>query len=156
MSSTEQPATHVRRVLVVLATAAAVVLGICAPASALFGDRATLPTMTAETHTVIAPTQVEAKPICTTTVDPSTGATTTRMTLKIEWWRSTSPRVTGYLITAHPKNGTPYEFTRTGSTDEAYLVADDALVAAEPRFTVTTLTAYGWTKTSAMTSVPRC
>jgi hypothetical protein len=146
----------VRRLLAVLGTAVILVVLTGHPASARFADSVTLASPTVGTHTVVAPAQVEAKPICTTTVDPTTGASTTVMTLKIEWWQSTSPRVTGYAITAYPTGGTAYELMRTGPTDETYVVADQGLIASQPRFTVTTLTAYGWTKTSSMTAVPRC
>ena len=146
----------VRRLLAVLGTAVVLVVGTGIPASAGFADTTPLASMTAATLTVAPPTQVEALPICTTTVDNRGQSTTVMTSLKIEWWQSTAPRVTGYLITAYPTGGTSYELMRTGATDETYLVTDQALVDSKPRFTVTTLTAYGWTKTSSMTGIPTC
>jgi hypothetical protein len=112
-------------------------------------------TTTIGTATIAPPTQVEAKAICTTTVDPVTLATTTTTQVKIEWWRSTSPRVTGYRVTAHPAGGSPYTLITTGSTDEVFL-PDTDLLASNLRISVTSLTSSTWTAESAKTPVQKC
>jgi hypothetical protein len=137
--------TTARRVLTVLALTLGVVVGSSIPASASFGDTAALSSMAVHTALIAAPTQVEAKLLCTTTP----------RTLKIEWWRSGSRGVTCYLITVHPTSGAPYQIL-TGPTDETYVTADDALISANPSFTITTLTSYGWTATSAKVGITQC
>jgi hypothetical protein len=143
----------IRRGLLVLGLTVAVTLGTAgstAPAQATFADSAAVST-TISTGTVAAPTRVEAKWVCTTTPE---GTTTTEV--KIEWWRSTSPGVTGYLITVHEADGSSYELARVGPTDEIYYHADEQLYAAQPDFSVTTLTSYGWTAQSLMAEVSTC
>jgi hypothetical protein len=137
--------TTAQRLLTTLGLALAVVIGTSIPASASFGDTAALPSMAVGTAMIAAPTQVEAKLLCTTTP----------RTLKVEWWRSASRGVTGYLITVHPTSGAPYQLA-TGVTDETYLTADDALISSNPSFTITTLTSYGWTATSAKVGITQC
>jgi hypothetical protein len=148
--------TTVKRLLTTLGVGLTIVLVTGVPALATFADSAALASMTISTATVAAPTQVEAKLLCTTTVDPTTGTSTTTRTLKIEWWRSTSPGVTGYAVTAYPRGGPPYQLVVTGPTDEAYVSADEELISSDPRFTVTTLTSYGWTATSPKVGMSGC
>jgi hypothetical protein len=143
----------IRRGATVLALTTTVLIataGTRAPAQATFADSAAVST-TISTGTVAAPTQVEAKWLCTTTTE---GTTTTEV--KIEWWRSTSRGVTGYLITVHEVDGSSYELARVGPTDEIYYHADEQLYAAQPDFSVTTLTSYGWTAQSLMAEVSTC
>jgi hypothetical protein len=137
----------IRRGLLVLGLPVAVAVATVAstaPAQATFADSAAVST-TISTGTVAAPTRVEAKWVCTTTTE-----------VKIEWWRSTSPGVTGYLITVHQADGSSYELARVGPTDEIYYHADEQLYAAQPDFSVTTLTSYGWTAQSLMAEVSTC
>ena len=65
-----------RRALTLIGLTAAVLIGGSIPASATFSEAVTVST-TVGTATIAPPTQVEAKNICTTTVDPVTQATTT-------------------------------------------------------------------------------
>ena len=144
-----------RRILTLIGLTVAVIAGASLPASATYADTAAVSTAVT-TATVAAPTQVEAIATCTTTYDPVTLTSTTSVSLKVEWWRSTSRGVIGYVITAHPAAGPSYEFARTGDTDERSSLEKQALLNSKPRFTVTTLTSYGWTAVSAQTPVLSC
>lgn len=146
-----------RRILVMAGMVLAVMVGTTIPAAATFTDSVALPTMSISTLTVQAPTQVEVKGHCTSTVDPLTGALTTTVLAKVEWWRSSSRGVTGYRVTAHLNNGTSYVMaTSDASADETFGTADAGYLTYQPRFTVTTLTSYGWTAQSAMSNVLAC
>jgi hypothetical protein len=146
-----------RRALVLAGMVLAVMIGTGIPASATFADSAAIPTMSVTTGTVAAPIQQEAIGWCTTTVDPVTGVATTTVHAKIEWWRSASPRVTGYRVTAHLNDGTSYVMATTDATaDEVFGNPPHAYLQYQPRFTVTTLTAYGWTAESARSNVLTC
>ena len=82
--------TTTRRILVLITMVAGVLFASGAAAQASYTDTAkvTATPTSITTATVAAPTQVEAKAMCTTTVDPVTGAATTTVTAKIEWWHS--------------------------------------------------------------------
>ena len=108
--------------LTLIGLTAAVLIGGSIPASATFSEAVTISTTTG-TATITPPTQVEAKNLCTTTVDPVTQATTTTTQLKVEWWQSTSPRTTGYRVTVHPA-GAAYALAVTGPTDEVFLTRE--------------------------------
>ena len=149
--------TTTRRILVLAGTVLAIMLGTSVSATAGFADSAALPSMSVTTGTVQAPTQVEAIGSCTTTVDPVTGVVTTTVNAKIEWWRSASPRVTGYRVTAHLNDGTSHVLTTTGaSADQVFSSAPQSYLQYQPRFTVTTLTAYGWTAQSVKSNILSC
>src|SRR5687768_12865171 len=107
-----------RRALTLAGLTAAVLIGTSIPASATFSEAVAIST-TVGTATITPPTGLEAKQLCTTTVDPITLAPTTTVTdLKIEWWESTSPRTTGYRVTVHPAGGAAYTLATTGRTNE--------------------------------------
>ena len=146
-----------RRILVMAGMVLAVMVGTTIPASATFADSVALPTTSISTLTVQAPTQVEVRGYCTSTVDPLTGAVTTTVHAKVEWWRSSSPGVTGYRVTAHLNNGTSSVMATTdASADETFGAVDADYLTYQPRFTVTTLTSYGWTAQSATSNVLTC
>jgi hypothetical protein len=147
-----------RRLAVLAGTVLAMMVGSSLPASATYADSVSLTgsPMSIATGTVAAPTQVEAKPTCTTTYDPLTGTSTTSATIKIEWWQSGSRGVSGYLIMVYPAGKPAYELTRTGRTDEVFEIADQQLLDSKPRFSVTTLTSYGWTAESTRTATVIC
>jgi hypothetical protein len=146
--------TRTRRIANLLGLTVAMLTGGMLPASATFSDSVAL-TTTVGTATIAPPTQVEAKSICTTTVDPVTLRSTTTVQVKIEWWRSTSPRVTGYRVTAYPAGGSPYTLTVTGPTDEV-AVYDSNVLASNSRITVTSLTQSTWTAESGKSPVLPC
>jgi hypothetical protein len=143
-----------RRVLALIGLTVAALIGSM-PASATFSESVAV-TTTIGTATIAPPTQVEARAVCTTTVDPVTQTTTTTTQVKIEWWRSTSPRVTGYRVTAHPAGGSPYTLATTGPTDEIFLFDNPDLLAPNLRISVTTLVGATWTAESVKTLVQKC
>jgi hypothetical protein len=76
----------------------------------------------------------------------------------VEWQRSLTTRgVTGYRVTAHLSNGTTTVMAQTDAgTFEVYGSSPQANLAYSPRFSVTTLTSYGWTAESAKSAVLSC
>jgi hypothetical protein len=110
---------------------------------------------TVGTATIAPPTQVEAKTICTTTVDPVTQTATTTSNVKIEWWQSTSPRTTGYRITVHPAGGSAYTLATTAATDEVF-VSPTSIDGSNPRISVTTLTGTSFTASSVQVRIDPC
>jgi hypothetical protein len=142
-----------RRALTLIGLTAAVLIGGSIPASATFSEAVPIST-TIGTATITPPTQVEAKNVCTTTVDPVTQATTTTTQLKVEWWQSTSPRTTGYRVTVHPAGSATYTLAVTGPTDEVLLSA--SVAGQNPRISVTTLTGTAWTAQSPLIGIAQC
>jgi hypothetical protein len=144
-----------RRVLSLLVLTLAVLIGGMFPASATFSETITA-AVTLGTATIAPPTQLEAKNICTTTVDPLTLAATTTVTdIKIEWWESTSPRTTGYRVTVHPSPGAAYTLATTGQTNEIF-VAPSSVRGQDPRISVTTLTGTSFTTQSVLVGITPC
>jgi hypothetical protein len=99
----------------------------------------------------------------TTTAGPGPNETTTVTTtvnttlyVTVNWPASTTQRgVTGYLVNAHLNNASVYAMAQTaGLTTRADVDAD--YLNYQPRLSVTTLTSYGWTATSALTAVLSC
>jgi hypothetical protein len=88
----------------------------------------------------------------TTTVTQNTDLSVTA-----SWAASASRGVNGYLVTAHLNDGTAYPMAQTvpPTTSTSAGVDADYLVYA-PRLSVTTLTTYGWTATTAQTPVLSC
>ena len=150
--------TAIRRITTVLGLTVAVIAFASLPASATYSSSTTVRTTTIATATVAAPTQVEAKATCTTAVDPATGATTTTVEqAKVEWHASATVGVSGYRVTVHLANGASTVVAQTGATaDEIFPDVDHAYLSQQPRYSVTTLTRYGWTAVSAKTGVLSC
>ena len=144
--------TGIRRMLTLVGLVLAVTIGTAIPASATFADSVSLAKTTVATGTVAPPTRVEVKNVtCTTTLDPLTGAVTSATVTAMVEWRSgnTTPGITGYRVTAHLSDGSSFVMAQTSaSTSEVYGTASQAYLPYSPRFTVTTLTSYGWTATS--------
>jgi hypothetical protein len=100
----------------------------------------------------------------TTVAGPGPNETTTTTTTKntdlsvtASWAASGSKGVSGYLVTAHLNNGTTYAMAQTTPgvlTTSAGVDAD--YLSLQPRLSVTTLTTYGWTATTAQTPVLSC
>jgi hypothetical protein len=149
--------TAIRRILILIVLTTAVIAGASVPAWAIYSTSTALPATTILTPTVEPPTQVEAKAICTTTVDPTTGATTTTVQAKVEWHRSTTVGVSGYRVTVHLANGTSSVVTQTSAAvEEIFANVTPAYLSQQPRYSITTLTSYGWTALSAKTGVLSC
>ena len=89
----------------------------------------------------------------TTTVTKNTALSVT-----VTWAASTTARgVSGYLASAHLNDGSTYAMAQTAAnvlTTSASVDAD--YLAYAPRLSVTTLTSYGWTATTAQTPVLSC
>lgn len=143
-----------RRVMSLIGLALAMLIGGSVPASATFSEAVTVTTAVG-TATIAPPAQVEAKTLCTTTVDPITQVATTSSTVKIEWWRSTSARTTGYRVTVHPADAPAYTLTTTGPTDEVF-TSPSSISGANPRISVTTLTGTNFTASSDQVRIDPC
>jgi hypothetical protein len=143
-----------RRALTLIGLTAAVLLVGGLPASATFSEAVAVPTAVG-TATIAPPTQVEARTLCSTTVDPVTQVATTTSRVKIEWWASTSPRTTGYRVTVHPAGAPAYTLTTTGPTDEVF-TSSTSIGGSNPRISVTTLTGTNFTATSVQVRVEPC
>jgi hypothetical protein len=90
----------------------------------------------------------------------TTTTTTTQNTIlyvTASWSASASRGVSGYLVNAYLNDGTVYPMAQTGAGGLSTSASVDAdYVAYQPRLTVTTLTSYGWTATTAKTAVVTC
>ena len=149
--------TAIRRILILSVLTVAVIAGASIPASATYATSTALPTTTILTPTVEPPTQVEAKATCTTTINPTTGATTTTVQAKVEWHRSTTVGVSGYRVTVFLANGTSSVLAQTSAAvEEIFPNVTPAYLSQQPRYSITTLTSYGWTAESAKTGVLSC
>ena len=136
-----------RLVLVPLATLlGAGMLGI-APAQASFGDGAAVPTMQVTTTTVAAPGAFAGKLTCASTT----------ATMSATWTASTTPNVSGYLVTVYFSDG----YTQTvqlGPTATGWSASIGIynVTAYSVQYSVTTQTSYSWTKESARTAWFHC
>ena len=137
-----------RRLLVLAGTVLTIMIGTSVSASATFADSATLPTTSITTGTVDAPTRLEVKNV-------SCSAWT--VSAMVEWQPSRAPGVRGYRVTAHLTNGQSLIMAEVGASTYEYTGQyDRAWLQNQPRFTVTTLTAYGWTAESVKSNVLTC
>ena len=65
--------------------------------------------------------------------------------------------VSGYRVTAHLANGTSSVVAQTSAAgDEIFPGVNPAYLSQQPRYSITTLTSYGWTAASAKTGVLSC
>jgi hypothetical protein len=142
--------TKIRRALVLVAAASAIVLGTvgptASPAVAQLADSAAVGTTTISTGTVAPPTNVVGKLTCTS---PATMSAT--------WTRSTQPRVNGYTLKVYFTDGfvqsvdLPATAASWSATIDRYYVQVDAI-----QYSVTAKTDYGWTAESAKTPWFQC
>jgi len=142
--------TRIRRALVLVGAASAIVLGsvgpAAAPAVASLADSAFVATTTIATGTVAAPTNVVGKLTCTSPAQMSA-----------TWTQSTSARVTGYTVNVYFTDGfvqsvqLPSTAVSWSAPIDRYYVQVDAI-----QYSVTTKTDYGWTAESAKTAWFRC
>jgi hypothetical protein len=140
--------TRIRRGLLLLALTAAVVLaGSTGTAFASFSDSSSISLGTVSTATVAAPGSVTGKVICTSP----------NATMQVTWQKSTSTRVSGYLITVYYSDG--YVQTASAAASATSWSVSTSLfnvTAYSVRYSVTTQTDYGWTKESALTGSFSC
>lgn len=90
-----------------------------------------------------------------------TTTTTTRNTdlsVTASWAASGSRGVNGYRVTAHLNDGSTYQVAQTipSVLTTGTTTVDADYLSFQPRLSVTTLTNYGWTATTAQTPVLSC
>ncbi len=140
--------TPARRALVVLGLGIAVVVGTSLPASATFTDRAALATPTVGTATVAAPGGVTGTLAC----KPRTAA------MGVTWTPSGSPAVSGYRVTVHFSDGYEQSAVVPGAAASSWSdsIPTYNVTAYGVRYSVTTLTTYGWFTQSGLTGSFQC
>jgi len=136
----------IRRIAVLLSIATAVLFGGMLPADAQFANSASLPTVEIASLDVAAPTGVS-----------TSGSTCgTNLNLKVSWTKSTTTRgVTGYEVTVYRGDGSTGTVTTTNASTTTYS-GTYARGFQTYRFSVTTLTSYGWTKESVLSGGFTC
>jgi hypothetical protein len=115
------------------------------------------------TSTTVASTSNVQSSTSSSVAGPGVNETTTTTVTKntalyvtVNWPARTTQRgVTGYLVNAHLNNAAVYPVAQTAALTTSAAVDADNLVL-QPRLSVTTLTGYGWTATSAATAVLSC
>jgi archaellum component FlaG (FlaF/FlaG flagellin family) len=141
--------TTTRRALVLIALVAGVLFASGAAAQASYSDTAkvTATPMTVSTATVAAPGAGPGSITCRTST----------ATMALTWTASTSARVNGYRVTVYFSDGYSQTVQMTASdTSWSQVIALYNVTAYSVRYSVTTLTDYGWTKESASTGWFRC
>lgn len=137
----------IKRLLTTLGLALTIVVGSGIPASATYSDSAPLHEITMGTRTVLAPFNVTGKLTC----GPSTS------TMNVTWGLSTTPRVSNYRVTVHFSDGyTQTETIPATATSWTKSITTYNVTAYAVRFSVTTLTDYGWFTQSGLTGSFRC
>jgi hypothetical protein len=141
--------TRTRRFLTLIALAVAVTVAGTLPASATFSETVAVAT-SVTTTTVAAPTAVSVR---TNNCHPVWGADVT-----VTWQPSTTTRgVIGYRVIGHVSTGASAVIGDTTSAATGLRFSfDQYYLQFQPRFTVMTLTSYGWTAESAPTAIVTC
>jgi hypothetical protein len=136
---------RIRRGLILLGLTVAVIVGASIPASASFGDSVVVRT-TIATATVAAPGNFVGKLTCGR---PATMSAT--------WSLSGTTRVSGYLVSVYFSDGF-VQTVQLGPTATSWSTTIDPyyVTAYSINYTVTTQTAYGWSKESAHTAAFQC
>jgi hypothetical protein len=140
-----------RRSALLLAIAIATVTGLTTgTAQAAFADTTTPTTLTIGTTTVTPPATVTARLT-------SCSASRTQY-VQVTWTASTSARVSGYTVTVLTSAGGTLATGQVGPTATSVTITVDRLAydASTLTFSVTTLTDYGWTATSARKAALPC
>jgi len=140
--------TAVKRALTTLGLALTIVLGTVIPASAAFSDTASLPAMSISTATVTAPGNIAGSLTCG---DSSS-------TMGLTWTPSGAPKVSGYRITVVFSDGYQQTEDVAGASASSWTksITTYNVTAYAVRYSVTTLTTYGWTTASGLTGSFRC
>jgi hypothetical protein len=137
----------IRNALLVLGLTTAVAVGtVAAPAGASLADSAAVST-TIATNSVAPVTNLVGKLACT---DPTS-------TMSATWTRSTSARVTGYVLKVHWSDGALDEVP-LGPTASSWSqpINKYFVTAWAVQYSVTTITDYGWTKETVKTAAFQC
>lgn len=141
--------TTTRRILTLAALVAAMLLGSGAAAQASFTDSATATAspMSISTATVAAPVAGPGSLTC--------GRSSA--TMGLTWTKSTSARVTGYRVTVYFSDGYAQTVDKA-ATDTSWSqgITLYNVTAYAVRYTVSTVTDYGWTAESASTGWFQC
>ena len=141
--------TTTRRALVLIALVAGVLFASGAAAQASYSDTATVNAtpMSVSTAAVAAPGAGPGSITCRTS----------SATMALTWTKSTSARVSGYLVTVYFSDGYSQTVQMTANdTSWSQAIALYNVTAYSVRYSVTTQTDYGWTKESAQTGWFRC
>ncbi len=139
---------HIKRFLAVLGLAVSVVVGSSIPASATFSDTTALATMNLDTATVAAPGNV---------VDALACGGKSDSTMSVTWTHSSAARTSGYRVTVYFSDG--FVSTRdvaATATSWSATITTYNVTQYSIRYSVTTLTEYGWSTESALTGSFRC
>jgi hypothetical protein len=137
--------TTIRRLLVLLALVPAVIIGAGLPANAAFTASSAIGT-TIATATVAPPTNVVGGLVCAKT-----------STMSATWTKSTSTRVSGYLVTVYFSDGTSQTVQMAATaTSWSASIAQFYVTAYSVAYSVTTQTDYGWTAESTRTGTFQC
>jgi hypothetical protein len=134
-----------RRIPVVIGLTLAVILGAGIPASATFADSVSVrPTIS--TATVLAPTNFVGNLACGR---PATMSAT--------WTKSTSTRVSGYLLSVHFSDGFVQNVPLAATASSWSATIDPYYVTAYSiQYTIQTQTDYGWTKATPLSAPFQC
>jgi hypothetical protein len=136
------------RFATVLGLAVGVVVGSSIPAGATFSDTAAVPSTTYGTATVAAPGNVVGALACGGKSDS---------TMSVTWTQSNAARISGYRIKVHFSDG--FVSTRdvaATATSWSSTITTFNVTQYSIRYSVTTLTDYGWSTESALTGSFRC
>ena len=136
---------RIRRVLALLGILTALMVATSLPASASF-SAATAVSTSINTLVVAAPTNVVGQLACAKTA-----------TMSATWTASTSPRISGYLVTVYFSDG----FTQTvqlGATATSWSasITEYNVTVASVQYSVTTQTSVGWTTESPRVGPFQC
>ena len=140
--------TTTRRALVLITLVAGVLFasGAAAQASSATPPRSPRPDAVS-TATVAAPGAGPGSLTCRTS----------SATMALTWTKSTSARVSGYLVTVYFSDGYVQTVQMTANdTSWSQAIALYNVTAYSVRYSVTTQTDFGWTKESASTGWFRC
>ena len=138
--------TTIRRSLALLGILAGLMVATSLPASASFSASAALPTTTISTLVVAAPTNVVGSLACAKT-----------STMAATWTASTSPGISGYLVTVYFSDGF-IQTVQLGATATSWSasISEYNVTVASVRYSVTTQTSVGWTAESPRVGPFQC
>ncbi|MGZ4643621.1 MAG: hypothetical protein ACXVX8_15990 [Blastococcus sp.] len=136
----------IQRLVILVGTLLTVTLGTSFPASAAFSASAAVPATTINTIVVAPPTTVVGKLACAKT-----------STMSATWTQSTTPRISGYLVSVYFSDGA-VQTVQLGATATSWSATIDLyyVTAYSVQYSVTAQTDYGWTKESARTGTFQC
>ena len=137
--------TRILRILALLGILAGLMVATSLPASASFSASSAVST-TISSLVVDAPTNVVGNLNCAPT-----------STMSATWTASTTPRISGYLVTVYFSDGfvQTVQLGPTATSWSATIVEYNVTIHSV-QYSVTTQTAFGWIKESARTASFQC